>query len=43
LKRQAPQIIRGRRRSLGSFIDRAFDGTMLPLAVGFAGYGLNGT
>lgn len=25
---------------LGSFIDRAFDGTILPLAVGFAAYGL---
>lgn len=25
---------------LGSFIDRAFDGTILPLSIGFAGYGL---
>ncbi len=25
---------------LGSFIDRAFDGTVLPLSIGFAAYGL---
>ena len=25
---------------LGSFIDRAFDGTILPLSIGFLGYGL---